>query len=228
MTSKQTFQIYVAPTDNSLKLCKFLDANITQINTFGVFVAIERVDGADDARAAELKKKGIVRLPAMVMPGHKPIIGYKNIREVFDENLSKLDDGGPAAAPKRTPVTDVSDYWERELFSGTAKDGKKIARTDPDEADDNGDALQASMAAYRKNTPKHRRSQTAERDIEPTRTATRAMRREEAADNIAQDDDATEPTTRAPVAMPQLEASGDTRGDDMDRMMMAAMLDNTM
>jgi hypothetical protein len=245
--STKTFKLIVTISPKSIQLLRYLNKHISQINTLGAKVHIEKLDkdAFDEDMVSALKRKGITRLPALMSPDGKNFIGLKNITELFDRNLQTLRNssrisadldpyGGPATGAEMGSNPDMNDFYMRELFNGVDKHGQPIARVDKDEADNEGGDIGDRMRAYERNIPSHRQGNSGrERDID---TGPRQRGRTRDEDDYERPrgrgrgrddpDDNIEDPENTPIRAPRLPSTGDGGGDAMDRRMMDAWLDN--
>lgn len=164
--------------------------------------------------------------------------------------------GGPATGADlgNCPDGDINNYWMRELYAGCdPKTGRMVPRKDPDEGPDQGDDIERRLRQYQQNMPAHRRQEDPrDRDMgrreEPQRRRPgrqqpppdddqprrRPGRQQDPDDNIGDDDDdgySERPAPRgggrqAPAPSAFGAATGDGRGDDLDRKMLDAWLNN--
>lgn len=209
MSQMETFKLIVTPTSNCIEVLKYLNDCITDINKMGVRVHVEKISQKDfDKDMVELlRKRGIIRLPALITTEGKSFIGIKNITNLFERNLkllrngARLDTNGGGGSgggigenyggPSNTEVgtnPELADFWMSEMYGGRDPKGNLIARKDADEGDKDADDIDAKMRAYHNKVPKHRGGGGGqERDIEP---APRPRRRRAQ----AQEDDDPPPT----------------------------------
>lgn len=245
MNQTKTFKLIVTATDKCLEVLRYLDKNIVPVNKLGVRVQVEKISKAefDEAMVETLRKKGITRLPTLLAPDGKLFIGIKSIIDLFEKNLrnvrndervSPINDpyGGPATTAEMGSNPDLTDFYMRELYAGCDNRGKMIPRKDKDEGEDEGADIEKRLADYRRNVPHHRRTDTNhDREIDRA-PRQRSIRDEE--DNIADSDegdgyDEPSPSSRPPGGnrnAPRLSPTGDACGDDMDRRMLAAWMNN--
>ena len=238
MNQSKTFKLIVQVSDNCLDLLRYIDKNISDINSLGVRLHVEKIakSECDDEMIENLRKHGITRLPALISPDNKIFIGIACITNLFEKNLNNIRTGqrvGPIKEGFNQSATsaeigsnpDMTDYWMRELYSGTDENGKLKPRDDPDEAEDESKDYEKKMRDQQKNQPKQRRQGSdRERDVEPA-PRTRRRNYEESDDNIADSDDEYIPTRRS-NKMPELPSTGDASGDNMDDRMLAAWMEN--
>lgn len=231
----KTFKVIVKTSDSCIDLLKYLDKHIKSINALGVRIRIEKIsnDELDEEMVESLRKRGVTRLPALLDSEGKVFLGLTKIMEIFNKNLklaqinrrvSPIDDMSGGA----TDNPDIDNFWMKELFQGRSRSGKLIPRDDPDEDDRAKSDIERRMAMYV--PPAHRRSDFA---TAPTETPTRRPRRrrepkyedEYDEDNINSSDDEHDPAP-AHRRTSAISASDDARGDEMDRMMLDAFLQN--
>lgn len=235
----QTMKLFVQPTETSFRLLVYLNKNITDINKLGARVRIDKIGKeVDEDLMEEFRRVGITRLPALVSPDGKVFIGVKKITEVFEKNLGKLHNTA-RVGPVTGDDTDISNYWLKELYSGTDGNGKMVPRKD-EEADEQADEtkdIERKIAMYTANRPKHH----VPKDDRSLQTPTRPGRgggRGGTADigdieqhmyNNLMDNIQDDPYEIArPRVVPKLESTDDAAGDTMDQRMLAAMMDKTL
>lgn len=226
---------------------KYLDKNIIAVNQCGAIIKIKKIniDEVDKEVVEAFRKEGITRLPALIPPDGKPIIGLKEVIDLFEKNInpkqknsSSNEYGGPAKGAEFGSNPDLEAFYRRELFNGMDSDGYMIPRNDPDEGEDNGSNLERRMAEYRRREPPHRRQDgRRERNVNRQDNNRRNRDRDnyddydEPEDNIeTEEPPAKTNRNRGPAApdarLPRMEPTEDGRGDDMDQRMMAAWMDN--
>jgi len=242
----KVFKLIVSVSENSIEILRYLSKNIKDINKMGVRIRIDKIGKNEFTEEVvnSLKKRNIVRLPALIAPEGKIFAGVKSITDLIERNLNNLR-SARVSAPAPGVVNaelgsnpDLSNFWLREMYAGTAQTGKLIPRTDKEEAQDEGGDIERRMAEARRNIPVHRRpgSDRGEQDID---LAPRTRRRPPPAqqhdenysnrlagntrDNIANDED---DAIAQPINPPRLEKTGNARDDDLDQRMLAAWLDN--
>jgi hypothetical protein len=249
MSQVKTFKLIVQVNEVCLEILRYLDKNISTINRLGVRIQVEKLSKSelDEEMLETLRKKGITRLPVLIVNDGKLLVGLKRIIDMFEKNLNNArvdervspagDYGGPAVGAEMGTNPDLCDYWQRELYAGTDRKGKMIPRDDKDEGEDEGGDIERRLADYRRNEPKHRRSGGGrERDIDPPpreRPRRGGHRVEEPEDNIADSDDDSDggydeppPKRGGGSRAPRLPPTGDAGGDAMDQRMLAAWMDN--
>lgn len=87
-----TVTVVVTETENSIRLCKWLNNNIKAINDVGLFIKLKKVPtkgGEAKELIASLKSRGITRLPALISPDGKNAIGTDDIIKKIKMNLAK-------------------------------------------------------------------------------------------------------------------------------------------
>ena len=252
----KVFKLIVSVSPNSIDILRYISKNISDLNKMGVRIRVDKI-GKNEFTAEvvdSLKKRNIVRLPALIAPEGKVFAGVKSITDLIERNLNNLRGsrlgaaipgggggggggggavgvfGGPADNAEMGSNPDLSNYWMREMFAGTGQNGRRIPRTDKEESPDEGADIEKRMAEARRNIPAHRRTNAgnAERDIDlAPRTRRRQNDNYNENDNIAGDDDGyTEPVQAQPIRAPRLGGTGNARDDDLDQRMLAAWLDN--
>lgn len=237
--SQHVLKLFVQPNQTCLDVLRYLHKNIRDVNAMGAVVHVDKinVDEADDALLDACRKRGITRLPALITPDGKVLIGVKKVVGLFEDNLKgarqdeRLDAYGATGDAEFGSNADLTSVYERELFSGRDKFGRLIPRKDKDEdSDEEGGDIQQRLAQYNRNVPRHRRPDGGrERDVD-RRPSRRRDRDGSPDDNIASDESRSPsptPRRRGDVRAPRLAATDDRGGDDMDNRMLAAWLDNT-
>jgi hypothetical protein len=251
MSGCVTFKIFVRSTAKCLEILRYLDKNITTINAVGAKVQVEKIvsEEVDDDLLHLFRQKGISRLPALLAPDGKVFIGLKQITDVFDRNINNMANnkrfaagGGDGGAGSYIDYEaggnaelgsnpDMTDFWMRELYSGCDRRGRYIPRKDKDEREDEGADIERKLADYRRRVPKHRRTDRGqERDIDMPIRGRRAPRDDDDDaydDNVADSDDESPPRRGRGGRAPPMAPTGDIKGDDMDRRMLAAWIDKT-
>lgn len=246
----KNFKLIVTPNENCLKVLKYLQKSITDINAMGVRVQVEKIShkNFDEDMVEILRRKGITRLPVLIAPDGASFIGVVKITELFERNIKNLKNGNrvsPAGAenPKLNKGGNdemgtnpaLTDFWMSEMYGGKDDNGRLIPKKDQDEGDDDRNDMDAKMRNYQSRVPRHRGggAQT-ERNIEP---AERPRRRRNApaaqpVDNIADDhhDEGMEYeppdiTPSTPIRAPKFTPS-EEGGDEYDQKMLNAWLDN--
>lgn len=248
MSRIKIFKLIVQPTETCLELLRYLDKNIGDVNSLGAGVQIEKIsnDEIDEDLIETFRKKGITRLPALLAPDGHVFIGLKQVIELFEKNLNSSRTGaraGPITDPYGGPANDaelgsnpdLTTFYMRELYSGCDKRGRLIPRKDKDEGNDDeeGGDIEKRLSDYRRNVPRHRRTDTGrERDIDPA-PRQRGRRHEELTeddDNIADDEDEYDepapPRRGNNGRSTRLSSTDDSRGDDMDQRMLDAWMAN--
>jgi hypothetical protein len=114
--------VYVQTYDNSLRLAKYIKANIQSINASGKKINMVLVPS--DTRSqihTQLKDLGIQKLPALVAKNVKKI-GYDSIVAYLSQNDRAA--GGRSGGYAIPPPNDVESFYQRELEMAH-KDTKK-------------------------------------------------------------------------------------------------------
>lgn len=130
----------------------------------GIYVEIEKLSETDkdEELAADLGRRGITRLPALISPDGKPFIGVQSITQLLSKNINRINNN-ERCAPGRGEAsigtnTDLSKYWEQNLYDGTDKKGRRKARKDTDDeldAEDGPTDFDRRMREYDRHKPKH-------------------------------------------------------------------------
>ncbi len=149
-------KIIVQESPACVKLLRYLDRNVGNINKMGVRVRIETIssDDLDTDMSQRLSDRGINRLPALIMPDGKLFIGITPIIKLFEKNLSSAASSARIAAPR---PEDYSEYMMGMMYSRD-DNGKtvKITGDDDDGMGEGGGDISAKLAAYSRGIPKHR------------------------------------------------------------------------
>lgn len=235
------YKLIVQNKETCIDLLKYLDKNIVSVNRLGATVKIEKIDDGDmdDDLVETFRKNGITRLPVLIGPDGTKFIGLKRVIDLFEKNLNTHKnqgranplggvDDGPAAEFGSNP--DLGDFYMKELFSGQDRHGAMIPRKDKDEdgVDEGlGNNFERGMAEQNKRA-RHRLGEGNERNNDPAPQRRPRNTREESSDedNVADDYDNEPPARGRRGGIPNLPATGDTGGDDMDQRMLAAWMDN--
>lgn len=245
----QNFKLIVTANENCIKVLRYLQKCITDINTMGVRVQVEKISSKefDEDMVEMLRRKGITRLPVLLAPDGASFIGVGKITDLFERNIKNLKNGDRVAPPRGDSPTighsnsemgtnpALTDFWMSEMYGGKDENGRLIPKKDQDEGDDDRNDMDTKMRNYQSRVPRHRGggAQT-ERNIEP---AERPRRRRNTApvDNIApmgenehdDDGDEYEPPVASgtPIRAPKYTPS-DEGGEDVDQKMLSAWLDN--
>jgi hypothetical protein len=190
MNRPKVLKLIVKDSANSLEVLKYLDKNITEIVRLGVRIKIEKIKTSEfnEEMVNILKRKGVTRLPALLMPDTMVYTGTKSIIGLFEKNLNtsvKNQRVSPAAAP----VGDINDYWMQQLYDGRDSGGKLVPRDDGEEEPGGGSNLEKSMRRYERNMPKHRRDtgRDTERDTAGHGPRGRSTSRNNVRDNNVRD-----------------------------------------
>lgn len=151
--------IYLQPSDNSLKIAKFVKNNIDNIRRAGVRVRMEKVPKDTSSYTfKKLEERGINRLPALVS-GEVTRVGYDSIVDWF----TAMRPAAPAAAMRPTRTDASIESFMRSAVSGDDQDV---------EEDIGGDMARkaAQMAKMRQDaTPRPRAPQAREQPQPPPR-----------------------------------------------------------
>jgi hypothetical protein len=127
-------QLYVLTGDSAsrsstLELLKFIHANLAVLKSMGVVVKVVKITKAELSNKRIVKSmqdKGISRLPAMVVPSGKIIIGVERILTVYKNNITDYKN---MSKQKRSPSTSLGDFYKSE-----------IAKQDGDEDEEFGES----------------------------------------------------------------------------------------
>lgn len=248
----KTFKLIVQSSDACVELLRYINKNIGKINELNARVQIVKLaDGELTGPNIDmLRAKGITRMPVLLTPADKPIIGVKFIKELFEKNLRQLDFDQRVSI---NTTTDVNQWWQNQI-SGVKVPGRKGASLMDDDDDNLNDNIDysAKCADYMRRVPHYGRDQQGDEPAPRPRTPRPrggggGGRRpypqdDDPDDNIADDqdyDDAFEepqpmrrPTQggRRPAVVDSRTAAAvaklDPGADEMDKQMMAAWMDN--
>jgi hypothetical protein len=245
----QNFKLIVTANENCLKVLRYLQKCVMDINAMGVRVQVEKISRKefDEDMVEMLRRKGITRLPVLLAPDGASFIGVGKITDLFERNIKNLKNGDRVAAPRGdTPMAGqgnpemgtnpaLTDFWMAEMYGGKDDKGQLVPKKDQDEGDDDRNDMDTKMRNYQARVPRHRGGGAqVERNIEP---AERPRRRRNTApiDNIApmgdeHEDDGPEydiptGTPGTPIRAPKYTPS-DEGGEDVDQKMLSAWLDN--
>mgnify|MGYP000098923818 CR=1 FL=1 len=243
----KTFKLIVTTNDKCKKVLEYVANCITDINKMGVKVRVEKINKSefDEDMVELLRKKGITRLPVLIAPDGASFVGVNKITDLFERNLKTLRNGGRVAPsessiqanPELGSNPELTNFWMSEMYGGKDENGRMIPRKDPDEAQGEGDDIDARLRAYQTRVPRHRGGGAQpERNIEPPARPRRRRNdpppdenHQPPEDNIAEDDypdyDIPTATPGTPIRAPQYTQT-DEGGADVDQKMMAAWLNN--
>ena len=243
----QTFKLIVTVNENCVKVLKYLQKCISDINAMGVRVQIEKISTRefDDDMVEMLRRKGITRLPVLLAPDGASFIGVGKITDLFECNIKNLKNGnrvapgggmrGDTSSGGNTEMGTnpaLTDFWMSEMYGGKDENGRLIPKKDHDEGVDENNDMDAKMRQYQARVPRHRGGgEQTERNIEAPARPRR--RRQQTApppeDNIATDDDPEydipTSTPGTPIRAPQYTPT-EEGGADVDQKMLNAWLDN--
>lgn len=235
----QKFKLIVTANDNCMKILRYLQKCIADINKMGVAVHIEKISRKefDEDMVEMLRRKGITRLPVLLAPDGASFIGVVKITELFERNLKNLRNGNRVAPGTASDVTEsntsnteigtnpaLTDFWMSEMYGGKDENGRMIPKKDQEEGDDDRNDMDARMRDYQSRVPRHRGGGAQpERNIEPQERPRR--RKVQPVDNIAVDDPQEETPTATPIRVPKYTPT-DEGGEDVDQKMLSAWLEN--
>ena len=240
------YKLYVQPSEACVEVLKYVDKKVGEINRIGALVnVINVIKSVDPAVKQDLERLRIKRFPALVSPRGECMLGFKQIVDMFENNLggrpkradnmAVTDDyvNDPAAHTDIGNDPDLSRFWAAEMFQGVDRRGRVIARKDEeeDDQDENDRDIDRRMRAYQRKIPKQRR-QSSGRRTPATRRTPRGRHQAESdsdSDNVGGDNESDE---GGEVERPKqrkrsvIRPSEDAKGDEMDERMMNAWLDN--
>jgi len=226
--SLKKIKLYVREDECCMDVLEYIDDHIIQIVKNGSTISFEKLDDANISSAikSELARKRITRLPALVI-NDQVIIGAKGIQDYLGELKNKKPPPENAEMGEIGTNSDLSSFWEKELYSGMDRRGRLVPRKDKDEPEDEMRDYDKKLDEYRRNEPRHRRATTGrernierEQDREPRRT--RRSRADPESDSASSEDNI------GPARAPRQEnkARASTKEDDMDERMLDAWMEN--
>lgn len=226
----KTFKLIVTVNDNCIAVLKYIAKCITMINNMGVRVQVEKIANEDfDAEmVAIMRKKGILRLPALIAPDGAKFIGVNDITGLFEKNLKS------ARTVEKVEPIDTSNVHDFMLRS--------IQKIDPKENDDIDDRVDfdARMRDYQTRVPSHRgggaQRERNVNDAQPQQApaarrqpprVTQDRGRDTNQDNV---DGGEYPEYQPQMPTPNTDNApdmGDAANDEMYRKMVEALMDKT-
>ncbi len=134
------YKIIVNSDTNSVKLIKFIRGNISIIKQMGVFLDIKFLRKKDLTKklVKSLEKENISRLPVMIDPEGNKILGYKEIRSIFERNINDFNASTTATPPQRRKelATNTRPSHDRNEESQLRRYMESIAKGDEDHDDE--------------------------------------------------------------------------------------------
>lgn len=249
----QTFKLIVTANENCMKILKYLQKCINDINRLGVRVQIEKISRKefDEDMVDMLRRKGITRLPVLLAPDGASFIGVGKITDLFEKNLKNQKTGArvdvmsahTSGNSEMGSNPALTDFWMSEMYGGKDNSGKLIPKKDQDEGDDDRNDMDAKMRNYQSRVPRHRGGGAApELNMEVPDRPRRRRGGEPPQDNIAEqprrrvhteyddNDDGMDyqppaSTVGTPIRAPKFTPS-DEGGEDVDQKMLSAWLEN--
>jgi hypothetical protein len=243
--TRKLFKLIVTDdSENCIKLLKYFNAVIADVNKLGVYLKITKIsaDKCDQKTVELLKKQGITRTPALIAPDGAIFLGLIEIKKLFDKNLkdNKLRHAAKGSEVQ-TPSSggsssnqylignnpDLADYYADQLFGPPDANGHRTVRTDADGEDDDAKDMAEKMRKYNERAAPR---QSREMDINVP-TPQRRVRPPpiEPGDNInigMEDRDLPTPMPAVPRNHQSIPKGPPKGEDDMDSRMMMAWLDN--
>lgn len=124
-------QLYVLTGDPSsrsstLNLLKFIHGNIQVLKNMGVVVKVIRITKEDLGNKRIVKSmqdKGISRLPAMIIPSGKIIIGVERILTTYKSNISEF--AKTNKVPVKSPSSSLGDFYKSQIAKGDDDDDEE-------------------------------------------------------------------------------------------------------
>ncbi len=146
--SRTELRIIVQKNAACMRLLKWVKDNTKEINQAGGHITITLLtNDVNPNTLAQLKKKGIIRLPALIIPGKPAVIGTDLI-------IDKLSCVNPETASRPASIrydpSNLEDYHARIMDDESS-----------DEQDDDCRKIQDRLAAYERSKPAHRRAPSA-------------------------------------------------------------------
>lgn len=161
-TSRTVLKLMVDVSTTCKNMLSFINANIERINAMGIMIMVDKITDkeCDEDTVEMLRRKGITRLPALIIPNGRPVIGMSKIVSYFDTNRQAVGLYDDASA-SYSGSTDLSDYWQRELYT-LGDNGQVIPRADPDDdiSEGSGCDFEKRMREYQTRAPPHRLQQS--------------------------------------------------------------------
>lgn len=173
-------KIIVQPTAKCIEILEYIDANINKINKMGVEVNIEI---ASEKRIAMLEQNNINKLPVMITPDQKLIIGIIDIINIIEKNINPIRaEKTPRRKHSRSRPDDVGDYLLNEITSGVSysKDGK--VKLPPENEKEDEDTFDYTKEVRKRKLPSHystKEEESEEEDPLPAPTRVDKTRRGE-------------------------------------------------
>jgi hypothetical protein len=136
-------KLIVQPSRNCIKLLKYFNQRINDINKLSYVLTIEKLgkNEFDCATVEMLKKRGITRLPSVILPNKKIVTGFESIVDMFERKLSveRVASGPGGEMAPGAPAGPISggsldDFWMKEMFE--TQGGKLVFRADADSAEE--------------------------------------------------------------------------------------------
>lgn len=214
-------RIVVKESKNSKDLLTFILKNIDKFNKHRIKFHIVRAQNNEHKKLATI---GIVALPVLIGQGEN-ITGSKNIRNFLERFTGQKNLGfGDGRASKNSMAyatnDDLASYMQAAAFDGMKKDGKKISFVDDDK--DIGDDGPLDEAEMRKRISQYGRRPPQSQDGDVNDDMDKRQ--------TGYDRGSRQPTQ--PARKNDEEPSFEFRGgeskaeDDLDTMMMSALLNN--
>lgn len=147
-------KIIVQPTAKCIEILEYIDTNINKINKMGIEVNIEI---ASEKRISMLEQNNINKLPVMITPDQKLIIGIIDIIDMIEKNINptKAVEKRPKRKVPRSRPDDVGDYLLDEITRGVSrsKDGKVKLPPENDKEDE--DTFDYTKEVRKRKLPQH-------------------------------------------------------------------------
>jgi len=158
----QKVKLILTDTETSLTACRYIRNNTPQHLNAGIVVQVEKIPGdeLDAEMINSLRKVGVTRLPALILPNKRVMVGVEAIKKVLDSaiqenrNNARVSGFGGSGESYQGEVIgtnpDLNDFYMKEMYSGRDRSGKLLARTDEDEKDeDDMSDINARVRDYR-------------------------------------------------------------------------------
>jgi hypothetical protein len=146
-------KIIVQPTAKCIEILEYINTNINKINKMGIEVNIEI---ASEKRIAMLEQNNINKLPVMITPDQKLIIGIFDIINIIEKNINPIKaEKTPRQKHSRSRPDDVGDYLLNEITSGVSysKDGK--VKLPPENEKEDEDTFDYTKEVRKRKLPSH-------------------------------------------------------------------------
>lgn len=165
------FKVLLQVSPHCIDLARYLNKNITAINSAGIGIKIEKIqdDELTEDMVMTLRNNGIDSFPALLAQGSAPYIGIEAIVDFLEGQIASREtfrgaSSGSGGGAMRGHVgefgtnPDLADFWQKELFSGIVPDRRGgIREVDADEESPE-EEISRRLREYEQNVPRHRRN----------------------------------------------------------------------